>query len=247
MYKRRCVLLSGALWLGALAASSVCAQTAEVSPAAGVSIPSAKNPGRSDDNNRQLPMLQRRNHRYQLHSADVLELNFPFTPEFNQTVTVQPDGFVTLRGIEDIHVEGLTLPELSNSVRIAYSRILHDPVINIELKDFEKPFFIVGGEVGHPGKYDLRGETSVAQAVAIAGGLRDSAKHSEIVLFHRVPEGWIQAKRVNLKKMLNDANLQEDAYLQPSDFLYIPKNRISKIQRFIPSSSMGVYANPLAH
>lgn len=193
------------------------------------------------------PVLQHRNHRYQLHSADVLGLDFPFTPEFNQTVTVQPDGFITARGIEDIHVEGMTLPEASNSLRIAYGRILHDPVINIELKDFEKPYFIVGGEVGHPGKFDLRGETTVAQAVAIAGGLKDSAKHSEIVLFHRVPEGWIQVKRVNLKKMLKDANLEEDAYLQPSDFLYIPKNNISKFQRFIPSSSMGVYANPIMH
>jgi polysaccharide export outer membrane protein len=195
----------------------------------------------------QVPVLQHRNHRYQLHSADVLELSFPFTPEFNQTVTIQPDGFITLRGIEDIHVQGLTLPEASNSLRIAYGRILHDPVINIELKDFEKPYFIVGGEVGHPGKFDLRGDTSVAQAVAIAGGFKDSAKHSQVLLFHRVPEGWIQVKKLNLKKMLKDANLEEDAYLQPSDFLYIPKNTLSKIERFIPTSSMGLYASPVLH
>jgi polysaccharide biosynthesis/export protein len=248
MHNKKCALLGGAmLWLGALATCSVRAQTAEVGATASVSLRSPNDDGKNGGNREQLPVLQRRNHRYQLHSADVLELSFPFTPEFNQTVTIQPDGFVTFRGIEDIHVEGLTLPELSNSLRIAYGRILHDPVINIELKDFERPYFIVGGEVGHPGKFDLRGETSVAQAVAIAGGLKDSAKHSEIVLFHRVPDGWIQAKKVNLKKMLNDANLQEDAYLQPSDFLYVPKNRISKIQRFIPSSSMGVYANPVCH
>jgi hypothetical protein len=28
-------------------------------------------------------------------TADVLELNFPFTPEFDQAVTVQPGGFIT--------------------------------------------------------------------------------------------------------------------------------------------------------
>jgi polysaccharide export outer membrane protein len=194
-----------------------------------------------------LPMLQHRNQRYQLHSADVLQLTFPYTPEFNQSVTVQPDGYISLRGAEDIRVEGQTLPEVSKSLRIAYSRVLHDPVINIELKDFEKPYFIVGGEVGHPGKFDLRDETTAAQAVAIAGGLRDSAKHSQILLFHRVPKGWMQVKRLNLKKMLNDANLEEDAYLQAGDFLYVPKNTFSKIQRFIPSSSMGMYANPALH
>jgi len=192
----------------------------------------------------QAPQLQHRNRRYQLHSADVLELNFPFTPEFNQTVTVQPDGYITLRGVDSIRVEGQTLPELNDSLRAVYGKILHDPVINVELKDFEKPFFIVGGEVGHPGKFDLRGETTATEAVAIAGGLRDSAKHSQVVLFHRVPDGWVQVKKLNMKKMLKDANLDEDAYLQPGDFLYIPKNTMSKIGRFIPTSSLGLYANP---
>jgi polysaccharide export outer membrane protein len=182
-----------------------------------------------------------------LHSADVLELSFPFTPEFNQTVTVQPDGYITLRGVDSVRVEGQTLPEVTNSLRTAYTKILHDPVINVELKDFERPFFIVGGEVGHPGKFDLRGETSATEAVAIAGGLRDSAKHSQVLLFHRVPDGWLQVKKLNMKKMLKEANLEEDAYLQPGDFLYVPKNNMSKIARFIPTSSVGMYTNPLQH
>ena len=192
----------------------------------------------------QTPVLQHRNRRYQLHSADVLELNFPFTPEFNQSVTVQPDGYISLRGLDSIRIEGQTLPEVTNSLRTVYAKILHDPVINVELKDFEKPYFIVGGEVGHPGKFDLRGETRATEAVAIAGGLRESAKHSQVVLFHRVPDGWVQVKKLNMKKMLKDGNLDEDAYLQPGDFLYVPKNAMSKIGRFIPTSSVGLYANP---
>ena len=188
--------------------------------------------------------LEHRNRRYQIHSADVLELGFPFTPEFNQTVTVQPDGYITLRGVDGIRVEGQTLPEVTTSLRTAYTKVLHDPVINVELKDFEKPYFIVGGEVGRPGKFDLRGETSATEAVAIAGGLKDSAKHSQVLLFHRVPDGWMQVKKLDMKKMLKNADLNEDAYLQPGDFLYIPKNAMSKIAKFIPTSSVGLYANP---
>src|SRR5207302_10506576 len=82
----------------------------------------------------QSPQLQHRNRRYQLHSADVLELNFPFTPEFNQTVTVQPHGYITLRGVESIKVDGKTIPELVDLLRTTYAKILHDPVINVELK-----------------------------------------------------------------------------------------------------------------
>jgi len=240
---------AAAFCIATLSANGTQAQKTGLGGQGSASIPGPSvTTAKSSDEPGQHPLLQHRNNRYQLHSADVLDLNFPFTPEFNQTVTIQPDGFITLRGIEDIHVEGLTLPEASNSLRIAYGKILHDPVINIELKDFEKPYFIVGGDVGHPGKFDLRGETTVAQAVAIAGGLKDSAKHSQILLFHRVPEGWVQVKKVNLKKMLKEANLEEDAYLQPSDFLYVPKSGMSKFERlFIPSSSIGLYANPIFH
>jgi polysaccharide export outer membrane protein len=234
--------LIAVIWL--IGTSTTQAQTSG-SVAGSVSVKEGTEATPENTGTERLPMLQRRYQRYQLHSADVLELSFPFTPEFNQTVTVQPDGYITLRGAEDIRVEGHTLPEVTKSIRIAYSRVLHDPVINIGLKDFEKPYFIVGGEVGHPGKFDLRDETTVAQAVAIAGGFRDSAKHSQVLLFHRVPSGWMQVKRLNMKKMLKDANLEEDAHLQAGDFLYIPKNTFSKIQKFIPSSSMGMYTNPV--
>lgn len=222
-----------------------------VTPAQGPrdQAPTASQPVTQDgnetaENHGQTEILQHRNRRYQLHSADVLSLEFPFTPEFNQSVTIQPDGYVTLRGIENMHVEGETLPQVTIALRTAYAKILHDPVINVELKDFEKPFFIVGGEVGHPGKFELREDTTATEAVAIAGGLRDSAKHSEVLLFHRVQGGWAQVKKLNIKKMLKEGNLDEDAYLQPGDFLYVPKNTMSKIERFIPTSSLGMYANP---
>jgi polysaccharide export outer membrane protein len=214
-----------------------------VAPAAGTQGVDRANGAGTGDHER-TTALQHRNRRYQIHSADVLELGFPFTPEFNQTVTVQPDGYITLRGVDGIRVEGQTLPEVTNSLRTAYKKILHDPVINVELKDFEKPYFIVGGEVGRPGKFDLRSETTATEAVALAGGLRDSAKHSQVLLFHRVPDGWVQAKKLDIKKMLKNADLNEDAYLQPGDFLYVPKNTMSKIGRFLPTSSLGLYANP---
>jgi len=241
---RKYVLPIG-LVASAMALAAYVADAQDVKAPAPSASPQAARPSTDGAGERgQSPQLQHRNRRYQLHSADVLELNFPFTPEFNQTVTVQPDGYITLRGVDSIRVEGQTLPELNDSLRAVYGKILHDPVINVELKDFEKPFFIVGGEVGHPGKFDLRGETTATEAVAIAGGLRDSAKHSQVVLFHRVPDGWVQVKKLNMKKMLKDANLNEDAYLQPGDFLYVPKNTMSKIGRFIPTSSLGLYANP---
>ena len=191
------------------------------------------------------PGLKQRNPRYQLCKNDVLELTLPMTPEFNQSVTVQPDGYITLLGAGDLHVEGQTIPELIQSVRSAYRVTLHDPVITIHLKDFEKPYFIAGGEVGHPGKYELRGDITVVEAVAVAGGFTESSKHSQVWVFRRVSNDWVETKELNVKKMLNAGNLREDMHLNPGDMLYVPKSTMGKIRRYLPVASLGTYFSPM--
>jgi polysaccharide export outer membrane protein len=188
------------------------------------------------------PQLQARYPRYKIGSGDSFDVNFELSPEFNQTVTVQPDGFVTLRGIGDINVAGQTVPQLTQTLKEAYGKILNDPLIIIVLKDFEKPYFVADGQVGHPGKYDLRGDVTVTEAIAIAGGFTEAAKHSQVLLFRRVSDEWVEAKIINVKKMLKAGNLHEDAHIHPGDMIVVPKNALSKIQKFIPSSSMGAFS-----
>ena len=165
--------------------------------------------------------------RYQLRSGDVLGVNFPFVPDFNQTLTVQPDGFVTLRALGTIRVDSLTVPELSDRLRTEYSTILRNPVLTVELKEFEKPYFVVAGAVERPGRYELRGGTTATQALAVAGGITDRAKDSEAVIFRRLPEGGAESRPLNLKTMLKKGRLNADVPLQPGDMLFVPRGRAS--------------------
>jgi polysaccharide biosynthesis/export protein len=187
------------------------------------------------------PALDRRNSRYHIASQDVLEMQFQSTPEFNQTVTVQPDGYITLREIGDVQVEGDTLPELRRAVQSAYGKILANPVISVEIKDFQRPYFMVLGQVGRPGKYDLRGVTTVSEAVALAGGFTNQSKHSQVLLFRRVNDKWTSVNKVDLKHMLNSRNLSEDSSLRPGDMVYVPQNAISKVRPWVPTPTMGAY------
>jgi polysaccharide export outer membrane protein len=188
------------------------------------------------------PGFNDRSPRYHLQPGDTFDLNFDLSPEFNQTaIAVQPDGFVTLRSVGDVKVSGQTIPELTATVRQAYSKILNNPPISVNLKEFEKPYFVADGQVAKPGKYELHGNTTLTQAVAIAGGFQSSAKHSQVLLFHRVDDQWTEAKLIDVKKMQKSHNLSEDPVLHPGDMLVVPKNTYSKIDRFIPNLSMGTY------
>jgi polysaccharide export outer membrane protein len=236
-------LVSSVRWMAVvLAVSAVCAAQADQAPAAGpapaATLVAASKPAAAD--------FQQRTPRYRIEAGDSFDLTFELSPEFNQTaVGVQPDGFVTLRGVGDLKVAGQTVPELTQTLRTAYSKILNDPLISVVLKDFEKPYFVAGGQVAKPGKYDMHGQVTVTQAIEIAGGFQSSAKHSQVMLFRRVDDQWTEAKLIDVKKMEKKGNLNEDPFLHPGDMLIVPKNTMSKIDRYIPNLSMGTYL-PLA-
>ena len=186
------------------------------------------------------PWFSQRYPRYEIRPSDIFDVNFAYTPEYNQTVTVQPDGYVSLRDAGDVYVVGQTVPQVMDKIRDAYGKTLNHPLISIVLKDFQKPYFIADGQVGHPGKYELRDDTTLTQAVAMAGGFLSSAKHSKVVLYHRISDQWTQATLIDVKKMESQRNLSEDVHLRPGDMLFVPKNGFSKVAPFIPTANLSM-------
>jgi polysaccharide export outer membrane protein len=188
------------------------------------------------------PQFQARDSRYKIQPGDSFDITFDLSPEFNQTgVAVQPDGFVTLHGVGDIKVQGQTVPQLTETLRKVYGNILKDPVISVVLKDFQKPYFIADGQVARPGKYELRGDTTLTEAIAMAGGFLETSKHSQVVLYRRVDDNWTSAQIIDVKKMEANHSLREDPFMHPGDMLFVPKNTLSKIKPFIPNTGVGAY------
>ena len=70
------------------------------------------------------PRLQTRERRYRIHRSDVLDVRFPFAPEFDHTATVQPDGYIMMSTGGDLKVEGNTMPEAVEAIENAYATIL---------------------------------------------------------------------------------------------------------------------------
>jgi len=181
---------------------------------------------------------------YRLNCSDAVQLSFTLSPEFDQLLTIQPDGYVTLKDAGLVFAQGLTLQDFQLAVRRAYTGYLHDPQVAVALKDFEHPYFVAGGEVGKPGKYELRTATSILEGVEIAGGLTHEARHSQVILFRRINDGMVESHVFNLKKMLSEKNLREAPYLLPGDLVFVPQNSISKIERFLTKPALSMYVSP---
>ena len=228
-------------------ATTLCAAQAGSASPAVKPVSATTQPAPASDTN---PQFSKRDDRYRLQVSDVFDISFELTPEYNQSgVTVQPDGYVTLRSIGDLKVADLTEPELVTTLEQAYSKVLHAPIVSVVLRDFQKPFFVADGQLGRPGKYELRGDITLTEAIAMAGGFLESSKHSQVVLYRRVNAQWTSAEVFNVKDMESRHDLREDPLLHPGDMLFVPKNRLSKFERYIPTSSVGMaaYAQPFSY
>lgn len=185
-----------------------------------------------------------REERYVLHSGDVLDIQYRYTPEFNQTVTVQPDGFISLEIGGDVKVAGRNLEQVRNVILAKAQTRLASPELNVVLKEFQKPYVVVAGEVNQPGKLEMREQLTALQAVLLAGGFKESAKSSQILVFRKLNADMAEVKSLNFNTLKRTSDLENDLSLQPGDMILVPRNRISKIERYVRIASMAAFLNP---
>lgn len=182
---------------------------------------------------------------YRLHLSDKIEIQMAFSPQYNETTTVQPDGRISLREVEPVRVLGKTLPEAEALIAEAYRGILNKPVVSVLLQDFLKPSFYVSGEVGRPGRYEILSDITLIQALSEAGGLlNERARKKEIVVFRPQGNGTYESKVIDVKQLLQAKGPEEDYAILPGDVIYVPQNRMSKMQRYIPTANVGTYVGP---
>jgi polysaccharide export outer membrane protein len=184
--------------------------------------------------------LVSRDQPYLLQPSDVLELEYEYTPEYNQVATVEPDGTVRLKLLGSVKVAGKSLDEASQTIKDKAALSLNKPEITLTLKDFVKPHFTVYGEVSRPGVYDIHGAVTVLQAIALSGGVKDSSKETQVLLIRKMNADIAEVKVVNTKLMASAKGAREDFDLRPGDMLIVPKNRLGKIEPYIRVASMGL-------
>jgi polysaccharide export outer membrane protein len=186
-----------------------------------------------------------RNPRYLLNPGDVVDVQYRYTPEYNQTVTIQPDGFVSLEIVGDVKIGSLNLEQARSLLLKKAGTRLKEPEITLILKEFQKPYFVVAGEVPVPGKFDLREKMTALQAVMLAGGFKPSARSSEVLLFRKINSETAEVKVLSLKNINRTSDLEEDLALEAGDMLFVPQNRLAKVERYMKLANIGLFFNPL--
>ncbi len=159
---------------------------------------------------------------YTIGPDDVLGVLFWREKDLSvEQVTVRPDGMITLPLVNDIKAAGLTPEQLRDEVMKAANRFVEDPNATIVVRQINSRRFYVTGQVGKPGTYALLSNTTILQALALAGGLAEYAKGNDIVLM-RTENGKTKTFPFRYKDVIKGKNLEQNIELRPGDTLVVP-------------------------
>lgn len=166
---------------------------------------------------------------YHLQIGDQLDIKFFYHPELNDSVTVRPDGRISLQLVQELKAVGLTPQQLTEKLTKAYSTELEKPSIAVIVKAFNAQRVFVDGEVYKAGLVAMIGPMTVLQSISQGGGLKDTARTNEVIVIRRVAENKVASLVVNLDKALDGTDVSQDILLQPNDIVYVPKSTIADV------------------
>jgi polysaccharide export outer membrane protein len=169
---------------------------------------------------------------YRLGFGDVLEIKFFNNREFNETVPVRPDGRIAIEKVGEIEVAGKTAAYVDSVVTAVYSQFVRNPEVTVIVREFGSNQVYVFGEVNNPGRFAIEQQMTLVQAVAGAGGPKDTAKLNSVLVIRRGAEGRPVASRVDLWKLAKQEEAA-NAAVQPLDVIYVPRTFIADVSSFM--------------
>ena len=170
---------------------------------------------------------------YLIQPGDELDIKFFYNPELNETITVRPDGKISLQLIDEIQAAGLQPSELDRRLTDLYARELKKPVMTVIVRSFSGQRVYVGGEVNRPGLITLQHGLTPLQAVFQAGGFRETAQPAETLIIRKGSDNRPIPLRIDLAEVMNASVQEANFKLQSSDIVYVPKSAIAEANKFV--------------
>jgi polysaccharide export outer membrane protein len=157
---------------------------------------------------------------YRLGPEDQLRISVWENKDLTLDLVVRPDGKISMPLLQDVPAEGLTAAQLAANIQEGLSAYIVNPEVTVIVLQVNAPKYYIIGYVTRPGTYPLRGDTSVLQALALAGGLTQFASPRSIKLI-RATRGRQEVRKINYYDLINDGG-EGNYLLKSGDTIVVP-------------------------
>jgi len=156
---------------------------------------------------------------YRLGPEDQLRISVWDNKELTLDLVVRPDGKISMPLLQDVPAEGLTAAELATNIQEGLSAFIVNPEVSVIVLQINAPKYYVIGYVARPGTFPLRGDTSVLQALALAGGMTQFASPRSIKLI-RASRGRQDVRKINYYDVIESG--EGNYLLKSGDTIVVP-------------------------
>jgi polysaccharide export outer membrane protein len=167
-------------------------------------------------NNPQAPAAES----YVVGAGDVLHVVVWREPSLSGTVTVRPDGFITLPLVNEVRAVGLKTAELRETLEKRFREFVSDAYVTVGVEKIASTEVFLMGEVVKTGAYPLTGNDTLFQLLTRSGGLTPFADRRNIRISRRQGEK-ITEFVVDYDAILG-GDLKQDILLKPGDRIVVP-------------------------
>lgn len=158
---------------------------------------------------------------YVIGAEDMLQISVWKNESLSRQLPVRPDGKISMPLLHDIQASGLTPMQLRDKIAVALAEFMPNPEVSVTVLEVRSYRVSVLGEVQKPGVLQLKAPTTVLEAIALAGGFRDFASPSKIVIFRKDNGGQTQRLRFNYNRAVGAAG-EENVTLRSGDVVVVP-------------------------
>jgi polysaccharide biosynthesis/export protein len=158
---------------------------------------------------------------YVIGAEDMLQISVWKNESLSRQLPVRPDGKVSMPLLHDVQAAGLTPMQLRDKIAAALAEFMPNPEVSVTVLEVRSYRVSVLGEVQKPGVLQLKAPTTVLEAIALAGGFRDFASPSKIVIFRKDEGGQTQRLRFNYNRAVG-AGGEENVALRSGDVVVVP-------------------------
>ena len=165
------------------------------------------------------------NLRYKIGPLDTLNIVVWRNAELSATVTVRPDGLISMPLVEDMQAAGRNPVDLSRDVEKALAKYIRDPVVSIVVSGFQGVYsdqIRIVGEAAKTQAVPYRQNMTMLDVMIQVGGVTDFADGNGAVLI-RGAEGGKQYS-IRLKDLLKRGDISANVAMMPGDIIIVPQS-----------------------
>ena len=158
---------------------------------------------------------------YVIGPGDSISIEVWKEPTLGGSVTVRPDGYITLPLLNEVQIAGLSTAQLRKLMTEKYKEYTTDPFVTIRVGGIASAevFFISPG-TGKNGAFPLKGNETLLQLITRTGGLGIFSDRSNIRIVRREGD-HITEYVVDYDAIIN-GDLKQDILLRPGDRVIVP-------------------------